>query len=203
MISDAAVGGPYAALVEHDQDPHYGGEHYAVQVFDLSSGLQLNTLGGEQIGCADYDGYSCDTNLDDVTINAHGFTAAHITSTDYEFNTATQATQVRDDHRLLLDGKQRTTTHVRLVVDSQGRLNPTASPESDSVTAAKAGPRARLAAGLRHHVALHASDLFVHAGVVAVIGVCWSFPAGPTAARARSSRRSCAWVLRTCRMSTR
>ncbi len=68
--------------------------------------------------------------------------------------------------RLIADGP----THVRLAVDSQGRVSPTASPEPDSVTAAGTGPRARLAAGLRHHVALHSSDLFVHAGGVAVNG---------------------------------
>jgi hypothetical protein len=74
--------------------------------------------------------------------------------------------------RLIGDGP----THVRLAVDSQGRLSPTASPEPDSVTAARTGPRARLAAGLRHHVALHSSDLFVHAGVVAVNGSALLIP---------------------------
>ena len=74
--------------------------------------------------------------------------------------------------RLIGDGP----THVRLAVDSQGRLSPTASPEPDWVTAARAGPRARLAAGLRHHVALHSSDLFVHAGVVAVNGSALLMP---------------------------
>jgi hypothetical protein len=61
-------------------------------------------------------------------------------------------------------------------VDSQGRLSPTALPEPDSVTAARTGPRAQLAAGLRHHVALHSSDLFVHAGVVAVNGSALLIP---------------------------
>jgi hypothetical protein len=61
-------------------------------------------------------------------------------------------------------------------VDSLGRLSPAASPEPDSVTAARTGPRARLAAGLRRHVALHASDLFVHAGAVAVNGSALLIP---------------------------
>ncbi len=88
-VSDAAVDGRYAALVEHDQDPHYGGARYLVQVFDLDTGLIDHQLGGEQIGCPDYEG-GCPSSLEDVVINANGFTAAHTTTADYSITQAEQ-----------------------------------------------------------------------------------------------------------------
>ena len=56
----------------------------------------------------------------------------------------------------------------RLAVDSQGQLS-TEIPLPEAAVAT-AGPFVRLAAGLRHHVALHSPDLFVHAGAVALDG---------------------------------
>ena len=35
VVSSAAIAGNYAALTRPDEDPHYGGSSYAVDVFDL------------------------------------------------------------------------------------------------------------------------------------------------------------------------
>jgi hypothetical protein len=78
-VSDVTVGGPYAALVDFYDDPHYGGSGYTVDVFDLSTGVIAPTLGGEQVSCADYSGGGCGPDLDGLVVGANGFTAAHTT----------------------------------------------------------------------------------------------------------------------------
>jgi hypothetical protein len=79
IASEAAVGGDYAGLVRSDDDPHYGGLSSTVEVFDLRTGANVSTLGGEQVSCGDYS-YDCVSGMDDLVLGADGVSAAHTTS---------------------------------------------------------------------------------------------------------------------------
>jgi hypothetical protein len=76
---DFVIAGNFAAFSEDDSDPHYGGSSEVVHVFDLVNGTQSNSLGGEQAGCPDYNGYDCNSDADQLVLNADGFTAVHTT----------------------------------------------------------------------------------------------------------------------------
>lgn len=71
--------GNLVALLENWTDDHYGGSSETVRVFDLSSGAQSQSLGGQQASCADYDGYGCYSQAGQLVMNADGFTAVHTT----------------------------------------------------------------------------------------------------------------------------
>lgn len=79
-VSETALGGHYAALVEFDQDIHYGAMSYTVHLFDLDTGLLEQKLGGEQVECP---GSGCAAALDDLVVGSNGFTAAHTILTTY------------------------------------------------------------------------------------------------------------------------
>lgn len=76
-ISSGALAGPYAALVQAGEDYHYGGSSDVVQVFDLGDGQMSTQLGGEQVGCEDYD-YGCYCHMDQLVIAPDGATAVHV-----------------------------------------------------------------------------------------------------------------------------
>jgi hypothetical protein len=76
---DSVTSGNFAALSENSTDDHYGGSSETVRVFDLGTGAESQTLGGEQAACPDYDGYGCNSDADQLVLNADGFTAVHTT----------------------------------------------------------------------------------------------------------------------------
>lgn len=74
-VTQAAVDGPYAGVITHETDAHYGGNSSSVIVFDLRTGLRSSTLGGEQLASnsqTEPDGW-----LNDLVINQTGDTAVH------------------------------------------------------------------------------------------------------------------------------
>lgn len=71
-VKSAILAGPYAALVVHSEDEHYGGRSDEVQVFDLSTGRQRNDLGGEGASCG---GPAC-ADLAQVVLGSDGVSAA-------------------------------------------------------------------------------------------------------------------------------
>jgi hypothetical protein len=75
-VKSAVLAAPYAALVAHSEDEHYGGSSDSVQMFDLRSGVQRKDLGGEAAGCPGYIGGWCST-LDEIVLGSDGVSAAH------------------------------------------------------------------------------------------------------------------------------
>jgi hypothetical protein len=71
-VKSAVLAAPYAALVAHSEDEHYGGSSDVVQVFDLRSGLRRRDLGGEADSCA---GLVC-TDLAQFVLGSDGVSAA-------------------------------------------------------------------------------------------------------------------------------
>ena len=92
-VSEVASAGNYAALLENDADPHYGGTSETVLVFDLTTGAQSTKLGGEQVSCPDYN-YDCGSSADGLVLGADGFSAVH---------TAQYATSALTEHILATD----------------------------------------------------------------------------------------------------
>ena len=71
-VKSAVLAAPYAALVAHSEDEHYGGSSDEVQVFDLRSGLRRRDLGGEADSC---EGLVC-TDLAQFVLGSDGVSAA-------------------------------------------------------------------------------------------------------------------------------
>jgi len=74
-VVEAVLAGTYVALVSFDTDFHYGGSSGDVTVYDVNTGRGVPRLGGEHTQC---DGYSCETRMDGLVMNAQGFTAVHV-----------------------------------------------------------------------------------------------------------------------------
>jgi hypothetical protein len=124
-ISQAAVAGSMAALVEEDQDPHYGGSSSEVKVFDLSTGDQVSKFGGEQVSCPDYNGYNCASGMDSLVINDSGFTAVH--STLEQYGSMQQATVTEQIVASDSSGVR--------VLDTAKSMTPNVMPPQDQLTA--------------------------------------------------------------------
>ena len=80
--SDFVIAGNFAAFIEDDSDPHYGGSSEVVHVFDLDNGAESNSLGGETVECGDYS-YDCNSGAGQLVLNADGFSAVHTISTQF------------------------------------------------------------------------------------------------------------------------
>jgi hypothetical protein len=79
--SDFVTAGTFAAFVEDADGPHYGASSVTVRLFDLNTGRESHTVGGEQVGCP---GMSiCGAQEDRLVINADGSTAAHTTVVEF------------------------------------------------------------------------------------------------------------------------
>jgi hypothetical protein len=76
-VSEAAAAGTYGAVVSFDHDLHYGGEDETATVYDLATGGESPTLGGESIDCPDYGPGPCAPSMDDLVANSSGYTAVH------------------------------------------------------------------------------------------------------------------------------
>ena len=92
--SDFLTIGNFAAFIEDDADPHYGGSGETVRVFDLGTGMESQSLGGQQAACGDYS-YSCDSDADQLALNSEGFSAVH-TSVTQLATTIASAAQVTE-----------------------------------------------------------------------------------------------------------
>ena len=74
-VSEAAIAGNYAALINSASDPHYGGSQDSVAVFNLRSGGLVPQLGGESISCE--VSYTCYTQMNQLALGSNGFSAVH------------------------------------------------------------------------------------------------------------------------------
>jgi hypothetical protein len=74
--SSAVLAAPYAALIDHSVDEHYGGSGDAIHVFDLRTGELRKDLGGESAEC---DGPICEA-LGQVLLGNDGVSAVHVRS---------------------------------------------------------------------------------------------------------------------------
>lgn len=81
VVTGAAVGAPFAGLVDDWEDPRYGGHTSTVLMFDLRTGAEQPTLGGESGGCA-YT-FFCSSEVDQLVVGRDGVSAAHFTSDVY------------------------------------------------------------------------------------------------------------------------
>ncbi|MFZ0042098.1 MAG: hypothetical protein WAK93_12385 [Solirubrobacteraceae bacterium] len=77
-VGSAVLASPYAGLVENFLDAHYGGQSATLQVFDLRTGRLEPKLGGESVGCPDFD---C-SGPDQVVLGSDGVSAAHSQTVD-------------------------------------------------------------------------------------------------------------------------
>ena len=80
VVTEAAVGAPYAGLVDDLQDPRYNGDTSTVLMFDLRTGAEQPKLGGENGGCPDPSDECYFTGLDQLVVGSNGVSAAHIAS---------------------------------------------------------------------------------------------------------------------------
>ncbi len=92
-VGAVAFAGDYAAIVNEGADPHYGGMSQTVAVIDLRTGTAVANRGGETAGCPDYDGYGCNSGVDQLVLGSDGVTAAHTFVSNYSSNSAFTTTE--------------------------------------------------------------------------------------------------------------
>jgi hypothetical protein len=82
-VSAAAVGDGYAALANGTDDLHYGNYSDTVEVFDLNTGADVPSMGGEDVACTpQISAETCTTaDIDQVVVGSGGVSAAHLIST--------------------------------------------------------------------------------------------------------------------------
>jgi hypothetical protein len=125
-VGAVAVAGDYAALVNEGIDIHYGGDNETVAVFDVRTGTTVADRGGESASCPDYNGYGCESSVDQLVLGADGVTAAHTVVANSNYPASGYATVQQ------VVANDSTGTHILdTVTTTGGPFPPTSSALSD------------------------------------------------------------------------
>lgn len=95
-LRDPVIAGTMAGVILATAETHYGGQDETVEVFDLATGFKAPGRGGQSNGCADYDGYTCASQMDDLVLNAAGDSAVHVINYEDDPPSTTEAITVSD-----------------------------------------------------------------------------------------------------------
>ena len=127
--SDFVTTADLVAFVENQFSEKYGGSVSQVRVVDLDTGIESAPFSGEKVFCQDF----CSSTIDQMGINAAGFTAVHTSVIQYGYPTTSQEQVVEQ-----ILAKDDTGVHVEDTVTSTypngGYAGPGITPVPPSLT---------------------------------------------------------------------